>query len=96
MGEQGSFTVTMTNPDDGGTYTNLSATILIENITEADFTTIEVRYPGTENWITLSPEDDGAGNLVIAIPSTAAFAITPGSTWNLISVVLSLHLDITM
>ena len=83
VGEQGSFTVTMTNPAGGASYTNLSATILIENITEADFTTIEVRYPGTDNWITLTPVEDGAGNLVIDIPPTAAFAITPGSTWEL-------------
>jgi len=82
VSEPGSFSVTMTNPADGGTYLNLSALIVIEGIGLDDFTSIEVKHPVSGAWIVLSPEEQGE-NVVLDIPVTGAFAITPGKIWTL-------------
>ena len=82
VGEPGSFTVTMTNPADGGTYTNLSAAIVIEDISLQDFTSIEVKHPVSGQWIELNAVQQG-DNVVLNLGPTDAFAITPGKTWTL-------------
>jgi len=82
VGEPGSFTVTMTNPADGGTYTSLSALIVIEDISLQDFTSIKVKHPVSGQWIELNAVQQG-DNVVLNLGPTDAFAITPGKTWTL-------------
>ncbi len=54
--------MTLTNPADGDTYTSLSASIFVDNITPpADFSSVEVFHPVAQTWVPLTPVVSGNG-----------------------------------
>ena len=79
VGEQQEFHVTLTNPVGGATYTNLSASIFVDDIGLADFAKAEVKHPVTGTWIPLTPVVEGNG-LRLVVGPTSNYALGPDAS----------------
>ena len=82
VGQLREFNVTLTNPADGATYSSLSASVFVDNITFDDFETVEVKHPVYGNWVPLSPVVEGSG-LRLTLGPTGNFPLLPGQTFTL-------------
>ncbi len=69
--------VTLTNPVDGATYTNLSVSVFVDDITFADHEKVEVLHPVYGTLVELTPVIDGDG-LRLDLGPTGQFPLVPG------------------
>ncbi len=77
VGVRRDFHVTLTNPADGATYTNLSVSVFVDDITFADYEKVEVLHPVYGTWVELTPVIDGDG-LRLDLGPTGQFPLVPG------------------
>ncbi len=78
VGELQEFNVTLTNPANGATYTSLSASVFVDNITPDDFETVEVYHPVYHTWVALTPPVVEGDGLRLDLGPTAKFPLLPG------------------
>jgi len=78
VGNLQEFHVRLENPAPGHVYGSLAASIFVDGITAADFSSVEVLHPVYDTWVPLTPDVDGSGmriNLgpIATIPLTSGF-----------------------
>ncbi|MFA7628618.1 MAG: Ig-like domain-containing protein, partial [Candidatus Dojkabacteria bacterium] len=81
VGNLQEFNVRLQNPAPGHTYGSLAASVFVDNITLADFSSVEVKHPVSGTWLTLAPVVDGTGlrldvGPVTSVPITSGLDLT--------------------
>ncbi|MEA4931871.1 MAG: Ig-like domain-containing protein, partial [Anaerolineaceae bacterium] len=77
VGNQQEFHVRLQNPAPGHTYGSLAASVFVDDITTADFTSVELKHPIYGTWVPLTPVVDGDG-LRLDVGPIASFPLTSG------------------